>query len=251
MISCDDRSRGSVFIARAPDIQVESKGFRLGVFRDSLPQGGDLRCRKPIRSICVNVLPALSVRAGRGTQPRPVSKCQFPTASPQSPVRPLEDTNLHRRPALPRPHRALRRRRSDEPPHLRDLCRDPARADPRKGRCRHHGQLVSPQKPAEDADKFFALLDVFFSIEASPSTIALISTSAILEFIFMTRTLSRSSSTSLIVGERSFKAMRPLALQASISGALFVKWGNHKGAASVQCNELIFARTGTHTDLFR
>src|ERR1700730_12000993 len=27
------------------------------------------------------------------------------------------------------------------------LCRDPARADPRKGRCRHHGQLVSPQKP--------------------------------------------------------------------------------------------------------
>src|SRR5580704_3926537 len=43
--------------------------------------------------------------------------------------------------------RALRRRRSDEPPHLRDLCRDPARADPRKGRCRHHGQLVSPQKP--------------------------------------------------------------------------------------------------------
>src|SRR3984893_12073770 len=131
------------------------------------------------------------------------------------------------------------------------LCRDPARADPRKGRCRHHGQLVSPQKPAEDADKFFALLDVFFSIEASPSTIALISTSAILEFIFMTRTLSRSSSTSLIVGERSFKAMRPLALQASISGALFVKWGNHKGAASVQCNELIFARTGTHTDLFR
>src|SRR4029077_3233118 len=27
---------------RAPDIQVESKGFWLGWFRDSLPQGGDL-----------------------------------------------------------------------------------------------------------------------------------------------------------------------------------------------------------------
>jgi hypothetical protein len=37
--------------ARAPDIQVESKGFRLGGFRDSLPQGGDLRCRKPIREL--------------------------------------------------------------------------------------------------------------------------------------------------------------------------------------------------------
>jgi hypothetical protein len=67
--------------------------------------------------------------------------------------------------------------------------------------------------------KFLTLLDVFFSIEASPSTTALISTSPILEFIFMTRTLSRSSSTSLIVGERCFKAMRPVALQAAISGA--------------------------------
>src|ERR1700694_1243584 len=73
------RDRNCLFqlLTRAPDIQVESKGFRLGGFRDSLPQGGDLRCRKPIRSICVNVLPALSVRAGRGTLPRPISKCQF------------------------------------------------------------------------------------------------------------------------------------------------------------------------------
>jgi DDE superfamily endonuclease len=63
---------GYAATARAPDIQVESKGFRLGGFRDSLPQGGDLRCRKPIRSIYVNVLPALSVRAGRGTLPRPI-----------------------------------------------------------------------------------------------------------------------------------------------------------------------------------
>src|ERR1700730_17295333 len=70
-------SIGTVLDVRAPDIQVESKGFRLGGFCDSLPQGGDLRCRKPIRSICVNVLPALSVRAGRGTLPRPISKCQF------------------------------------------------------------------------------------------------------------------------------------------------------------------------------
>jgi hypothetical protein len=32
--------------SRAPDIQVESKGFRLGGFRDSFPQGGDFAMPK-------------------------------------------------------------------------------------------------------------------------------------------------------------------------------------------------------------
>jgi hypothetical protein len=42
--------------------------------------------------------------------------------------------DLHRRIALRRPHRALRRRRADGPANLRNLCRDPARPDARTRR---------------------------------------------------------------------------------------------------------------------
>ncbi len=64
----------------------------------------------------------------------------------QGAVRTLEDADLHRRPAMRRAHRPLRRRRADEPAHLRDLRRDPAGSDPDEGRRRHPGQSCRPQK---------------------------------------------------------------------------------------------------------
>jgi len=33
-----------------------------------------------LRSICVKVLPVLSIRVGRGTLLRPISKCRFPSS---------------------------------------------------------------------------------------------------------------------------------------------------------------------------
>src|SRR5580704_389362 len=66
-----------------------------------------------------------------------------PAAPLQGAFRALDDPDLRRRPALRQAHRPLRRQCPDEPVHLRDLCRERARPNPRQRRCRHHGQFGS------------------------------------------------------------------------------------------------------------
>ena len=48
---------------------------------DSLPKGGDSRCRSRIRLICVSALSALSMKVILATRPRRISGCRFPLSS--------------------------------------------------------------------------------------------------------------------------------------------------------------------------
>lgn len=53
--------------------------------------------------------------------------------------------------ALPWAHRPFRRRHANEPAHLRDLCRNAARSDAGKGRCRHLDNLAAHKSRAAEA----------------------------------------------------------------------------------------------------
>lgn len=72
---------------------------------------------------------------------------QGPEVALQGTIQALEDPDLHRRSEMLRPDRALRRRPTDEPAHLRGLCRDPAGSDAVERRCRHPRQPRRPQEP--------------------------------------------------------------------------------------------------------
>ena len=62
-----------------PDAQLVSREDQ--PLWDSLLVGGDLRCRSPIRLICVSAFSAMSTKVIRAARLRRISKCRFPLSS--------------------------------------------------------------------------------------------------------------------------------------------------------------------------
>lgn len=74
-----------------------------------------------------------------------------PEAALQSTVWALEDPDLHRRAEMLRPDRTFRGGQAHEPAHLRDLCRDPARAELSAGDVVILDNLAADKSPRAEA----------------------------------------------------------------------------------------------------
>ena len=83
--ACPNKSRARASQKRWPALlERRTLGLNQEDFRrrwDSLPKGGDSRCRSRIRLICVSALSAMSMKVIRATRPRRISGCRFPLSS--------------------------------------------------------------------------------------------------------------------------------------------------------------------------